>query len=263
MITNRVYSMLEGDPWLQGQLKRVLWRLPHRERIITRFGYTLSVDPSELHGFHLYYQREYDDYIFRFLLPRLRTFERALDIGANIGIYTVFLAQHVPQIDAFEPEPSVVPRLLRNLELNGLGNVTIHECCIGMNTAEVPFVRSHRRNQGVGRMAVEQSVGWSRPCTSLDEFLGGSIHESCFMKIDIEGAELLAIRGAQRALANRSAPVCLLIEMHPGDIATLGGSLDELNTLLISLGLRVHGLTPEGLVPLSGQRQCRFWWAES
>lgn len=263
MITNRVYSMFDGDPWLQGQLKRVLLRLPHRERVITRFGYKLVVDPSELHGFHLYYQREYDDYIFRFLLPRLKTFERAFDIGANIGIYTIFLAQHVPRLDAFEPEPLVVPRLRRNLELNGLSNVTIHECCIGMNRADVPFVRSDRRNQGVGRIAVEQLDGWSRPCISLDQFLGRSITESCLIKIDIEGAELLAIRGAQQALANRSAPVCLLIEVHPEEVATLGGSLDELNSLLSSLSLRVHGLTPEGLVPLRGLRECRFWWAES
>jgi hypothetical protein len=61
------------------------------------------VDPSELHGFYLYYEREYDDYTFSFLGDRLAGFARALDIGANIGVCTSFLAARMDKVDAFEP----------------------------------------------------------------------------------------------------------------------------------------------------------------
>jgi len=80
--------------------------------------------------------------------------------------------------------------------------------------------------------------------------------------MDIEGAELLAIQGAQYALANRRAPVCLLIETHPNEIAEAGGSLDALKASLDSLGLTVYGLTPDGLVAQQPGLWCRFWWAE-
>lgn len=248
---------------MQRQFKRVVLRLPHRERLVRRFDHALVVDPVELHGFYLYYEHEYDDYIFRFLLPRLGSFRRALDIGANIGIYTVFLARHVPRIDAFEPEPSVLPRLRRNLSLNKVANVSVHETCVGLKSGTVAFLKADERNQGIGRIATESVDVEHRRCVSLDDFLNLSIVEPCLIKMDIEGAELLAIQGGRQALANRTAPVSLLIETHPAEISQLGGTLDQLAASVQELGFKVSGLTPRGLEPLDPKNiQLRFWWAE-
>jgi len=248
---------------MQRQFKRVVLRLPHRERLVRHFDHALVVDPVELHGFYLYYEREYDDYIFRFLLPRLGSFGRALDIGANIGIYTVFLAQHIPRVDAFEPEPSVLTRLRKNLSLNNVANVSVHETCVGLESGTVAFLEADERNQGIGRIASESADVEHRRCVSLDDFLHSSIDEPCLIKMDIEGAELLAIQGGRQAFANRSAPVSILIETHPAEIAQLGGTLERLAAGILELGLRVSALTPRGLEPLDlASVQQRFWWAE-
>ena len=245
---------------LQQQLKRVLVRLPHRQRIVERLGHRLLVDPSELHGFYVYYEREYDDFVFEFLQGRLAAYPRALDLGANIGIYTVFLASQVKEVDAFEPEPAVLPRLRANLALNGVKNVRVHETCVGSILGRIAFEPPGRRNAGIGKVSTAMA-GCSYPCTTLDEFFGGPLDEPCFIKMDVEGAEWLVLQAAQ-AISHPNVPVALLIEIHPGEIRDLGGSVTELRLLLENMGYAVQALTPAGLQPL-GVEDFRFWWATS
>jgi hypothetical protein len=47
----------------------------------------------------------------------------------------------------------------------------------------------------------------TRPCTSFDAFLDGEIKESTLIKLDIEGAEWMAVKGASQLLKNRHAPL--------------------------------------------------------
>ena len=262
MLTDTIYRSMRGLPELQRQFKRVLVRLPHRQRQIVHFGQRLWVDPSELHGFHLYYEREYDDYIFHFLSQRLGRYRRVLDIGANIGVYTLFFAARVASVDSFEPERRVLPKLKANLALNGLVHVNIHECCVADVSGKVNFHPADRINKGVGSIT-QDNQGVQYPSITLDDFFEESIHEPCFIKMDIEGGEWLALQGSQRVFRGRKAPVSLLIEIHPSEIKRLGGSVAQLESLLMDMGFRVHGLTPAGLDSLSARENCRFWWVDS
>jgi FkbM family methyltransferase len=233
----------------------VVRRLPHRTRRVGHFGQHLLVDPSELHGFYLYYEREYDDPIFRFLSERLPAYPRALDLGANIGIYTTFLALHCRRVDAFEPEKQVLPRLRQNLSLNGIGNVTVHEICVSDVTGEVRFVPPSPQNQGVGQIG---EGGVLVPSVTLDDFLAGSEQQPLFIKMDIEGGEWLAAKGAQQAFRSWNYPLAILIELHPGEIEKVGGTLPELRQLLEGAGLTVRSLDSGELCPVSDSS--RFWW---
>lgn len=261
MLTDTIYRSMR--PWkeLQRQVKRVLVRLPHRQRMVTRFGQRICVDPSELHGFYLYYEREYDDYIFQFLDAHLSRYRRALDLGANIGVYTLFLAAHMDRVDAFEPEPLVLEKLRANLALNGVENVFIHETCVGNVSGIVGFEPPCRSNEGIGRVSADHVGASVRRCITLDDFFGGKVKEPCFIKMDIEGAEWLVLQAAE-ALFWPKVPTAMLIEIHPGEIERLGGSAGQLRSCLETMGFRVRALTPEGLQFLDG-RDFRFWWATS
>lgn len=262
MLTDRIFRASRKSPTLQQQLKRALVRLPSRQRHVMHFGQRLLVDPSELHGFYLYYEGEYDDYIFEFLGERLAGFDRALDIGANIGIYTSFFAARMNKVDAFEPEIGVLPRLRENLRLNGLTNVSIHSVCVANVSGKVSFQRPDKRNLGVGRIS-NNCAGVEYPCITLDDFFGNSIRESCLIKMDIEGGEWLALQGARRVLYYPPFPVSLLIELHPDAIVSLGGSVLALKSLLESMGFYVCALTPAGAQRLPADLNARFWWATS
>ena len=262
MVTDTIFRALKRSPNLQRQFKRALVRLPSRRRQVVHLGQRLWVDPTELHGFYLYYEREYDDYIFSFLEERLASFTRALDIGANIGVYTSFFAARMSRVDAFEPELRVIPKLRSNLRLNQLENVRIHCACISNLSGKVHFQPPNKQNEGIGRIA-EGNAAVEYPSLSLNDFFGDSIRESCLIKMDIEGGEWLALQGARRVLSHPRIPVSLLLEVHPTEIADLGGSVPELKSLLKAMGFFVYALTPAGLQTISCGLDARFWWASS
>lgn len=256
MITDRLYRTLR--PWaaLRRLSTRIVRRLPHRRRLVRHFGQRLLVDPSELTGFYLYYEQEYDDGIFRFLSKRLPSFAWAIDLGANMGVYTTFIARYCNSVDAFEPDKHLVSKLEYNLHLNGIGNVTIHAKCISDVTGTVRFETSTARNLGVGKI-VERGI--LLPSVSLGEFLVKSERRSLFIKMDIEGAEWLAIKGAQDVLRSWNCRLSILMELHPDEIRRYGGTVEELRSLLEQVGLVVWSLDSDKLLPVSNLS--RFWWA--
>lgn len=260
MITDRLYQTLRPWPTFQRLAGEALCLLPHRQRLVRHFGRRLLVDPSECNGFHLYYERQYDDGIFRFLAKRLPSFAWAMDVGANIGVYTTFIAGYCNRVDAFEPDKQLVAKLQRNLYLNGISNVTIHPKCISDVTGTVRFEKATARNQGMGRIA-EQGI--LLPSVSLDDFLAKSKQRPLFIKMDIEGAEWLAIKAAQSALRSWKCRLSMLIEVHPDEIPQYGGTVEELRGLLERVGLTVWSLNwrelhPE-LHPVTDHST--FWWA--
>lgn len=262
MITDRLYRSLRRAPAFQRQFRRIVRRLPHRKRVVEHFGQSLMVDPSELHGFYLYYEQEYDDYIFDFLSARLSQYKQAIDLGANVGIYTTFLASHLERVNAFEPDSANLGRLRSNLERNHCRNVTVHAACIGKERGTVSFLHGNAANQGLGKI-VDCDDGQTEkvPSLSLDDFFGGPANTPTLIKMDIEGGEWLALQGCSTSVGKRTARVDMLIEIHPDDIAALGGTVGQLYTMLADLGLSARGLTHEGLVPLDEKNPLRFVWA--
>lgn len=259
MITDRIYRLSHAFPILNPFFRRLVFKLPHRRRVVEHFGQRLLVDPTEMHGFYLYYEHAYDDYIFEFIKARTSRFSRALDVGANIGIYTVFLAAHFRRVDAFEPDPSNLERLKENLDLNQSANVTVHAVCVGDRIGSVGFTRPVAHNQGIGSIALDRG-DYQVPSTTLDEFFAGHPILPTLIKMDIEGAEWLACQGMRRLLTEYAKNVAILLETHPERLPDYGGSVAQLKDFFESHGMQVEALTPQGLQPVAKPDAERFWW---
>lgn len=140
-----------------------------------------------------------------------------VDVGANIGYNTVYAQRLVGAsglVIAIEPAADNLAVLHRQLSMNGLQGVVVHEVAAGE--------RHETRNLYVrGELSAVNSLfpdGCYGPVTAitpvrtepLDELVPGAAD---VIKIDVEGAELDVLRGAGRLLA--SAAVRLLVEWHP------------------------------------------------
>jgi FkbM family methyltransferase len=261
LLTDRLYRYLGALPTVQAQARRIVKKLPHRLRVVERRGQRLIVDPSELSGFYLYYEREYDDFVFNFFDKIIYGYSTAFDIGANIGAYTCYFAARVDRVIAFEPEPSLCAWLGKNIALNSLTNVVVHEACVGLADGAVDFFPADKRNFGTGNIVAGTGTVIQRPCTSLDKLMATASFGPSIIKMDIEGAEWLALQGARQVLTRPDLRVDLLIEIHPKEIEGLGGSTQDLRELLLELGYSTMALTPQGLHSFepSGAEQ-RFWW---
>lgn len=138
----------------------------------------------------------------------LRPGDLALDVGANIGVHTVPMAQFVGErgaVLAIEPQRLAFQMLCGNAALNQLLNVWCHNVAVGEapGTIVVPILDPRKPNNfgGLGLGGFQQ--GESMPVIRLDD----TPTPTCrLIKIDVEGMELQVLRGATQ-LIERSRPV--------------------------------------------------------
>jgi len=131
-----------------------------------------------------------------------------LDIGANIGAYSVIIANepNVFKVYAFEPVPSLIKELRINFSLNHLeSKVDVHEVVLSNESGEASFVvRSEHAGDG-GVLETHQFK--SLPYKSIELFKKDALdnilsmeNENLVCKIDVEGHELEVLQGAERTL---------------------------------------------------------------
>lgn len=119
------------------------------------------------------------------------------DIGANVGFYTLLASTMIGptgHVYAFEPLPRNLEYLRRHIALNKLTNVTVFDSAVSEQTGVARF--------GCGTSAtgaLSDDGEFSVKTIALDE-LDASLPPPSLLKIDVEGAELSVLRGAQRLL---------------------------------------------------------------
>ncbi len=164
-----------------------------------------------------------------------------LDIGANVGFHTLFFARAVGvggHVWAFEPDPENFAMLLRNLELNPYRNVTAVPSAVGAATGQASLYRSsfhcdHRVypiREGQPSVPVDM--------VSVDEFLSPGQRVD-LVKMDIQGAEGLALRGMRRTLASNPGLV-MLMEFWPEGLRKTGFLPEEVLSDLERLGFALY-----------------------
>jgi FkbM family methyltransferase len=145
-----------------------------------------------------------------------------LEAGSNVGAYAVLFGQWVGptgHVFAFEPDPVAYAGLQRHIELNDLGDrVTAVPAAIAdKNAQRLRFALFE--SSGISRMAAEREKPGTRirevDAVSIDMFCADRHVLPTVIKVDVEGAELAALRGARTTIARAGQDLRLFVEMHP------------------------------------------------
>lgn len=210
----------------------------------------------------------------KLLRTLLRPGDLVVDVGGNIGWFTLIAASLVGSagsVHAFEPLPANISRFRANIAENGFGNVTIHE--MGAGDAEGRFdVHSFESGDDERHMLASlrpvMPGGRRIPCRvgRLDDELRDVV--SCrLMKLDVEGAEVMAIRGGAEFIATRKPH--LIVEFNADTLEAFGESPLSLHDAVMSIdhGYRLHEIDGFGQTALSrddvatwSHRRCRNLW---
>lgn len=151
-----------------------------------------------------------------FALHLLRPDDLFVDVGANVGVYTV-LASKVcgARTMAFEPAVETLPALYANIEANAIGAlVEVHECALGEAATEVRFTKGLDCVNHI--MSGDDAASRIVLLRRLDDMLVGE--KPVLIKIDVEGFEHGVIAGAAATLAH---PRLLAVEIETVEQATL------------------------------------------
>jgi FkbM family methyltransferase len=133
-----------------------------------------------------------------------------IDIGANVGVYTLKAAKEVGDaglVVAVEPFIGTACQLLTNVRSNGCRNVRVRNVCVGRNTQEAKLYLNKGKPHSFGLLPVGNAESISVLSVSLDDLSRWeSLQRLDYLKIDAEGAEAAILEGAIETIA-RFRPV--------------------------------------------------------
>lgn len=170
-----------------------------------------------------------------------------LDVGANVGAYSVLFGRWVApegRVYAFEPAAAALAGLRRHLALNGVDGV-VRAVHAAVSDREGTAALAGAGGQGTARLAGEGNHGGDTVETvTIDGFCAREGTLPTLIKIDVEGWELEALRGARETVARAGPELALFVEMHPTLWRERGMEADELRAELDRQGLRAEPLRP-------------------
>lgn len=184
-----------------------------------RYGNVLKIASiKETVGFNLLINGVYGAAETRFILNHLTLGATFLDVGANIGCYSLPAAKKVGptgQVLAVEASPRIVTFLHDNIQRNGLNNVTVLSIAAWDRSGMVPFYAAPVRHAGMGSLAPRFGDGPILvPARRLDDVLAEiRIDRVDVMKVDVEGFEAAVFRGTSNLLTS-TAPPLVLFELN-------------------------------------------------
>ena len=140
----------------------------------------------------------------------------AYDIGANLGQYTLHLSKLCTHVVAFEPDPRSLKLLKKNVKGNKLSNVCIKQMAIveWKRTVNMLLAKKPNLSREMPLDAPPKGSGVFVDGISIDEYEKGNNWHPTFIKMDIEGGEVNALRGAMKTL-KEAREMKILIEVHP------------------------------------------------
>ena len=193
----------------------------------------------------------YETAINHLLQQHLPTQDVFIDIGANIGVYSLLagkLMDDSRRVIAFEANPATFAFLQEHIALNRVSNATLYQVALGDDTGTITLQDC---TAGNGRTSAVTHDTSDRACDvplrrGDDLLVDVPPDARGICKIDVEGMEYHVVRGLQAVIATRPA-LWYVIEINPAWIAQTGESAQGLHDIFAAQGFVAYRIdTPDG-----------------
>jgi len=204
--------------------KKLAWNMynfmtPNPERWISAHGIPLLANIHDKGlGTHLFLRGDYATARVSEIRQVVKEGDVVVDIGANIGYFTVLLADIVGpkgKVYAFEPDPRSFNILQRTIKRNGWSNVIAEQKAVSNKEGEILLYQTQSWTANA-ITSTEHVSTVSVQMVTLDDFLSNENHID-FVKMDMDGSEPFAIQG-MRQVIKRSPNLKVLSEYQPHNL---------------------------------------------
>ncbi|QKW10882.1 FkbM family methyltransferase [Streptomyces sp. NA04227] len=244
-------AVLKGD-LVRSFLNERLRDEPRQRVVDAVLDARFAVDTRDLIQRYLYLFGVWEPHMTAWLRRRLRPGDGFVDVGANIGYYSVLASRLVGEsgrVVAVEASADFHRRLLQNVRLNDCRNLRAVNAAVSDREETLKFTLASSANMGANSIVPYDGAAESvfevdaHPLPSLLE--SSEIAAARVIKIDVEGAEGAVVRGLLPLLPDLRDDVEITVEVTPERMAQLGDSADELLDAMTSHGFHVYRLVNE------------------
>lgn len=187
---------------------------------------------------------------FRFLNHFISKEMICVDVGANIGMYTLFFAKRAKLVYSFDPLVIAFQKLEKIISDNHLSNIVCVEKAVSSQNQKLGLVMCNDSSRTYTTLAREVNIQNFVEAVSLDNYFAVErIERLDYLKIDAEGAEASILQGARYTI-NQFRP-CIQVEIangfsdrQPENEFTICDYLSQLSYQMFKIDSRVNGLTP-------------------
>lgn len=229
MLRRLLATYFRHAPWRFGRVTALGTYLakchprPHREVVRTSFGARMDLETPDLVSGIIYATGLWEPCISHLLRSTLEPGDVFVDVGANIGYFTLLACSLVgPQgkVYSVEASPTIHARLERNVALNAFARATLVNAAASDAPGTLPMYRDTGMNQGhsttLSGIAARDGMVFEAevPANTLEALIGPDLYRARFVKVDVEGAEPAVFRSLEGRL-DRFARTDWLVELSP------------------------------------------------
>jgi FkbM family methyltransferase len=228
-------------------------------------GYQILVFVNEEVGCSIYCYRSFERDESELITRVTRKDAVCVDIGANVGYYSMLLASLAPkgQVHSFEPVPRNFELLRRSVLLNGFDNVVLNCCAVGNKDGHATFTVSEDSAYSsfvdTNRRAKQSAI--TVPVVKLASYCRErGVQRIDFMKVDVEGAERVVLEGASGCLEDgQLRPKILMVELYEPMLRRYSTNIDDVVSCLRDFGYTPFIAHRRRVMPFEKEHHNRFW----
>lgn len=185
----------------------------------------------------LYYFGTFEPRSLSVMCEHVKSGDTILDVGANIGLFTIEGAKAVGQsgqVISIEAAPQHAKSVKESVSLNGMTNVDVVSVAVGDADGTATLTLPRNTNFGMFTLGkIDGDESFDVPVRRIDDILAG--RKVDFIKMDIEGSEYRALVGAEKTLKSRPP---ILIELNEAALNACGSSARQVKEFLFDRGYK-------------------------
>jgi FkbM family methyltransferase len=214
----------------------------------TQFGCTIAGNTRDIIQRYIYYFGVWEPHLTKFIDQRLKPDDVFLDVGANIGYFTLLAARKVApngKVIAIEASPTVQARLKENLARNGVSNVEIHNIAASDREGTLQIFSGGTENLGATTTVAASGLVFecevpARPLSAV--ISAADMERTRLIKIDVEGAEWSVVMGMRGLFEHAREDVEVVIEIAPDRLESFQRTPEDILAFFAEFGFNPYEL---------------------